>query len=108
MRKKSNIPAEGAQAPRLKKKELQERVLKFLEKESKQAFNYKQIAFAIDAMHPANRMDIITLLDELTAADLIQEVALAMARALSVDAIADTIHGHPTLGEAVQQAARML
>ena len=42
------------------------------------------------------------------AADLIQEVALAMARALPVDAIADTIHGHPTLGEAVQQAARML
>lgn len=42
------------------------------------------------------------------AADLIQEVALTMARALPVDAIADTIHGHPTLGEAVQQAARML
>ncbi len=42
------------------------------------------------------------------AADLIQEIALAMARALPVDAISDTIHGHPTLGEAVQQAARML
>ena len=42
------------------------------------------------------------------AADLIQEVALAMATGLTVDAIADTIHGHPTLGEAVQQAARML
>ena len=42
------------------------------------------------------------------AADLIQEVALAMANGLTVDAIADTIHGHPTLGEAVQQAARML
>ncbi len=83
MRKKSNIPAEGAQAPRLKKKELQERVLKFLEKESKQAFNYKQIAFAIDAMHPANRMDIITLLDELTAADLIQEVALGKYKAIA-------------------------
>lgn len=41
------------------------------------------------------------------AADLIQEVAVAMANELTVDAIADTIHGHPTLGEAVQQAARM-
>lgn len=42
------------------------------------------------------------------AADLIQEIALAMAENLTVDAIADTVHGHPTLGEAVQQAARML
>lgn len=42
------------------------------------------------------------------AADLIQEVALAMASGLPVSTIADTIHGHPTLGEVVQQAARML
>lgn len=42
------------------------------------------------------------------AADLIQEVALAMANGLTIDSIADTIHGHPTLGEAVQQASRML
>ena len=42
------------------------------------------------------------------AADLIQEIAVAMANGLTVDAISDTIHGHPTLGEVVQQAARML
>jgi len=42
------------------------------------------------------------------AADLVQEVALAMSQELTIDAIADTIHGHPTLGEVIQQAARML
>lgn len=42
------------------------------------------------------------------AADLIQEISLAMSKGLSVDAVADAIHAHPTLGEAVQQAARML
>lgn len=42
------------------------------------------------------------------AADLVQEIALAMSSGLTVDAIADTIHGHPTLGEVIQQAARML
>lgn len=42
------------------------------------------------------------------AADLIQEIALAMAENLTVDSIADTIHGHPTLGEVVQLAARMM
>ncbi len=41
------------------------------------------------------------------AADLIAEVALAMSKGLTVDAVAETIHGHPTLGEAVQSAARM-
>lgn len=42
------------------------------------------------------------------AADLIQEVATVMAAGLTVDAIADTVHGHPTLSEAVQQAAHSL
>lgn len=42
------------------------------------------------------------------AADLISEVALAMTAGLTVDAIAHTIHAHPTLGEAVQAAARAL
>ena len=53
----------GASAPRMKKKDLQEKLMKFLEKENKQAFNYKQIAFAIGATNPANRMDVINLLD---------------------------------------------
>lgn len=42
------------------------------------------------------------------AADLISEVALAMTAGLPVDALVRTIHAHPTLGEAVQAAARML
>ncbi|MDE6267887.1 MAG: dihydrolipoyl dehydrogenase [Muribaculaceae bacterium] len=41
------------------------------------------------------------------AADLISEVALAMTAGLPVDALVRTIHAHPTLGEAVQAAARM-
>ena len=73
----------GAPAPRMKKKALQEKVMNFLEKESKQSFNYKQIAFAVGATNPANRMDIINLLDELAAADVIQEVSLGKYKAIS-------------------------
>ena len=51
-------------AIRMKKSELQEKILAFLEKEKKQAFNYKQVAFAIGAGHPANRNDVINMLDE--------------------------------------------
>lgn len=68
---------------RLKKKELLDRVMRFLEKESKQSFNYKQIAFAVDAASPANRMDIINLLDELAADGQIQEVSLGKYKAVS-------------------------
>lgn len=78
-----NKDKSGAPAPRIKKKELQDKVMKFLEKENKQSFNYKQIAFAVGATHPANRMDIINLLDELTAADIIQEVSLGKYKAIS-------------------------
>lgn len=41
------------------------------------------------------------------AADLINEIVLAMAKGLTVNDVAEAIHGHPTLGEAVQSAARM-
>lgn len=40
------------------------------------------------------------------AADLIQEAALAMGAGLTVQQIAGTVHGHPTLGEVVKNAAR--
>lgn len=73
----------NAPAPRMKKKDLLEKVMRFLEKENKQAFNYKQIAFAIGATHPANRMDVINLLDELSAAEQIQEVSLGRYKAIS-------------------------
>ncbi len=73
----------GASAPRMKKNLLQDKVMRFLEKENRQSFNYKQIAFAVGATHPANRMDIINLLEELAAAELIQEVSLGKYKAIS-------------------------
>ena len=74
---------EGKKAPRMKKKELQDKILSFLEKEKKQAFNYKQVAFAVGATHPANRNDVINILDELAAADVILEVDLGRYKANS-------------------------
>ncbi|MDE5791527.1 MAG: ribonuclease R [Muribaculaceae bacterium] len=66
---------------RLKKKELQDLILEFLQKQNKQSFNYKQIAFAIGATNPSNRMDVINLLDELAAGDVIAEVELGKYKA---------------------------
>ena len=68
-------------APRLKKNEIARRVLEFLQKENRQAFNYKQIAFAIDAVNPANRMDLINTLDELAEEGAITEVSLGRYKA---------------------------
>lgn len=70
-------------APKLKKADLERLILNFLEKENKQSFNYKQIAFAINATHPSNRMDVINILDTLSAAELIQEVGLGKYKANS-------------------------
>ena len=70
-------------APRIKKSDLERLILNFLEKENKQSFNYKQIAFAINATHPSNRMDVINILDALAAAELIQEVGLGKYKANS-------------------------
>ncbi len=63
----------------MRKTELQEKILAFLEKENRQAFNYKQIAYAIDAKE--FHMDVINLLDELAASDVIQEVGLGRYKA---------------------------
>ena len=76
MNKKSQTPPQ-----RMRKRELQTKILEFLAKQNRQAFNYKQIAFAIGAQSPANRMDILNLLDELVAADEIVEVQLGRYRA---------------------------
>ena len=70
-------------APKIKKQDLERLIINFLEKENKQAFNYKQIAFAINATHPGNRMDVINILDALAAAELIQEVGLGKYKANS-------------------------
>jgi ribonuclease R len=68
---------------RFRKKDLVAPVMEFLQKEHKQAFNYKQISYAIGATHPSNRNDIINLLDELVAGEQIQEVSLGKYKALS-------------------------
>ena len=39
------------------------------------------------------------------AADIVQEIALAISSQLTVDAVANTIHAHPTLGVVVRAAA---
>ena len=70
-------------AKKIKKSDLERLILNFLEKENRQSFNYKQIAFAINATHPSNRMDVINILDSLAAADLIQEVGLGKYKAYS-------------------------
>lgn len=70
-------------APRIKKSDLERLILNFLEKENRQSFNYKQIAFAINATHPSNRMDVINILDALAAAEMIQEVGLGKYKAIS-------------------------
>ena len=64
------------QPVRLKKSVIADRILLFMQKENTQAFNYKQIAHAIDANHPSNRMDIINILEDLALADILTEVSL--------------------------------
>ncbi|MCH5235513.1 MAG: ribonuclease R [Muribaculaceae bacterium] len=77
------IKSKKEAAPRIKKSDLERLILNFLEKENKQSFNYKQIAFAINATHPSNRMDVINILDALAAAEVIQEVGIGKYKAMS-------------------------
>lgn len=79
MKKKEN----KGSGRRIKKYELQKMIMEFLERENRQAFNYKQIAHAIGAESPANRMDIINLLEELSAGEEIVEVSLGRYKAKS-------------------------
>lgn len=69
-----------AQGMRLRKSELQERILDFLKANKNQSFNYKQVAFGIDATSPAMRNDVINMLDDLVAADLVMEVSIGKYR----------------------------
>lgn len=74
---------EKSSSRRLRKNELRDKIIEFLAMQSKQAFNYKQIAFGIGATNPANRIDIINMLDLLTEADEITEVSLGKYKAKS-------------------------
>lgn len=71
---------QGTQGLRLKKNELQKRILDFLTSNKNQSFNYKQVAFGIDTTSPAQRNDVINMLDELVAADIVMEVSLGKYR----------------------------
>jgi len=82
---------------RLKKSEIASRIVAFLQQQDKQAFNYKQIAFGIDATAPASRMDVINVLDELAAAGEITEVSLGRYKAKSV-------RGNESLGTFVRRS----
>ena len=67
---------------RLKKTELRDRIMEFLLKEYRQAFNYKQISHAI-GVDASLRDDVINMLDALAAADDITEVSLGKYKAKS-------------------------
>lgn len=67
----------------MKKGDLLNKIMAFLQKESKKAFNYKQVAYAIGAEHPANRIDIINMLDDLATTGEIVEVSLGRYKAKS-------------------------
>ena len=73
----------AAPAARLKKTEMQERILRFLDERKSQSFNYKQIAYGIDAASKAQRNDLLNLLDDLVAAEQILEVSLGKYRAMA-------------------------
>lgn len=68
---------------RMKKSELRDKILEFLHKEYRQAFNYKQIAHALGIDSKSRRDDVINMLDALVAADDITEVSLGKYKAKS-------------------------
>ena len=66
----------------MKKNELHDRIMEFLLKEYRQAFNYKQISHGI-GVDAAFRDDVINMLDALVAAEEISEVSLGKYKAKS-------------------------
>lgn len=74
MGSKNKIDTTGV--TRMKKKELRQKVMDFLQNQERKAFNYKQIAHAVGAKHPCSKGDILNLLDELVVLDELQEVGL--------------------------------
>lgn len=79
--KKSPKSAKSAAPRRFSKGEMTQAVMDFLHSDPKRSYNYKQIAYGIGATHASVRNDIINLLDDLVAAEQIQEVALGKYKA---------------------------
>lgn len=78
MAKKTDAPR------RMRKQELRDRIMEFLQRQNRQSFNYKQISFGIGAENPRMRGDVLNMLDELVAADDIIEVDLGKYKAKSL------------------------
>lgn len=72
---------ENTVVKRISKKELMGKIVSFLQNQSKQSFNYKQIAFAIGVESNSQRLNVLNALDELVAADDILEVDLGKYKA---------------------------
>lgn len=68
---------------RMRKQDLLQKIVEFLQNQSKQSFNYKQIAFGIGLEKTSSRLDVLNALDELVAADDILEVDLGKYKAKS-------------------------
>ena len=66
----------------MKKNELRDKIMEFLLKEYRQAFNYKQISHGI-GIDASLRDDVINMLEALVAADDIIEVSLGKYKAKS-------------------------
>ena len=73
---------QGSGSRRMKKNDLRDKIMEFLLKEYRQAFNYKQISHGI-GIDAAFRDDVINMLDALVAAEEISEVALGKYKAKS-------------------------
>lgn len=67
----------------MRKQDLLNNIVSFLQSQARQSFNYKQIAFGIGVENPAQRLDVLNALDELVAADDILEVDLGKYKAKS-------------------------
>ena len=68
---------------KMRKQELLQKIVEFLQQQNNQSFNYKQIAFGIGVTNPSRRLDVLNALDELVAADDITEVDLGKYKAKS-------------------------
>ncbi len=68
---------------RMRKQDLLNKIVEFLQQHNRQSFNYKQIAFGIGVEKPSHRLDVLNALDELVASDDILEVDLGKYKAKS-------------------------
>lgn len=67
----------------MRRQQLLDSILEFLQMQNKQSFNYKQIAFGIGVDNKSARNDVLNALDDLVAADAILEVDLGKYKAKS-------------------------